>query len=179
MKNTSKVKTIKDIIIMKRVIDNAKYHHPEKTSIHGAWIEGNYQVVMDGYRILVNYNPIEELEVAKGINGMIEKITYAELNCTKEIELPSVKEIKEEIKKLIGRKYRSYVVKYRIHDDMFCVNAKYLLDCMEFTGATKLKYNPNRRKNDMLLMESDIGKAILLPIFDTTSNIGYWKVQNV
>ena len=179
MKNTSKVKTIKDIVIMKSVIDNAKYHHPGNTSIHGAWMEGNYQVVTDAYRLLVNYNPITELETAKGVEGMFEKITHAELNCTKEIELPSVKEIKEEIKNLIGRKYRSCIVKYRICEDMFCVNAKYLLDCMEFTGATKLKYNPNRRKNDMLLMESDIGKAILLPMADTTSNIGYWKVQNV
>jgi hypothetical protein len=170
MSNTNKI-----VKLTKGIINNSKYHNPNNVSIHGAWIKGDFQYITDGYRLLVLYNPIADLEMSEGCKGLSDKLTYAELNCTEEIELPSIKEIKEEIKNLIGRKYRSFVVKYRISEDMFCVNAKYLVDCMEILGTTKLKYNPNRKKVDMLLMESDVGKALLLPIYENTNNIGYWK----
>ena len=165
--------------MVKEIIKNAEYNHPATNSLHGVWFEGNYQFATDGYRAVCLYNPVDVKERDSSTLTITSKFTEAEINCTEKIELPTVKEIRKQIKDLIGRKYRSYRVFYRLADnpDLATVNAKYLVECMEAIGATELWYDPLKPKRGMLLMETEIGKVILLPVHCITEKTGYWKVE--
>lgn len=163
--------------MLEEIIKNAEYEHPKNEALHGAWFEGNYQFVTDGYRVICIYNPVDIKERGSEFTlTLTQKVTDAELNCTEIITLPSAKEIRERIRSLIGRKYRSYRVFYRLNNDpkLASVNAKYLVECMEAVGATELKYNPNRPQTGMLLMETELGKAILLPVYNKDTMEEYW-----
>ena len=166
--------------MIEEIIKNAEYEHPKNEALHGAWFEGNYQFVTDSYRVICIYDPVDVKEREPQFTLTVtDKFTDAELNCTETITLPSAKEIREKITSLIGRKYRSYRVFYRLNNnpELASVNAKYLVECMEAIGATELKYNPNRPQTGMLLMETDLGKVILLPVYNKTTMEEYWIVE--
>lgn len=168
--------------MMEEIIKEAEYKYPNNEMFHGAWCEGNYQFVTDSYRAVCLYNPVDVKERDKQYSlSVTQKFTDAEQCCTKEIELPSVKEIREQISNLIGRKYRSNRVLYRLGNDpnLASVNAKYLVELMECLGATTIKYYPRQATKGMLLMETDLGKAILLPVYSQTKNVGYWTPDPV
>lgn len=163
--------------MIEEIIKNAEYEHPKNEALHGAWFEGNYQFVTDAYRAICIYNPVDVKERESQFTLTVtDKFIDAELNCTETIALPSTKEIREQIRNLIGRKYRSYRVFYRLNNNpkLASVNAKYLVECMEAIGATELKYNPNRPQTGILLMETELGKAILLPVHNKTETAEYW-----
>ena len=160
------------------IIKNAIYATPNK-ALHGAWVENGCQYCTDGYRAVMLYEPVEAKERDNDCTLSVHKlITDAEMECTETVTLPNAKEIREQLKNLIGRKYRSYGLLYRLADDynLASVNAKYLVECMEAIGATELRYNPKRPKNSALYMETKLGKAILLPVYNTTEKVGYWSI---
>lgn len=163
--------------MVEEIIKNAEYEHPKNEALHGAWFEGNYQFVTDSYRVICLYNPVDVKErKSQSKLTITDKFTDAELNCTETITLPNAKEIRDKIRNLIGRKYRSYRVFYRLNNnpELATVNAKYLVECMEAIGATELKYDPNRPQTGILFMETDLGKAILLPVYNTLNETEYW-----
>ena len=165
--------------MLEEIIKEAEYQYPNNEMFHGAWCEGNYQFVTDSYRIVCIYSPVDVKERdSKFTLSVIQKFTEAENECTETITLPSAKEIREQITNLIGRKYKDNRVLYRLGNDskLASVNAKYLVECMEAIGATELRYNPKRPKNDALYMETKLGKAILLPVHNTTEKVGYWSI---
>ena len=162
--------------MVEEIIKEAMYQHPNAKALHGVWFEGNYQCCSDSYRAVCLYKPIEVAEREEGTFTVTRLFIDAELHCTEEVELPPVKEIREQIKNLIGRSYKSNRVLYRLGDNpnLATVNAKYLVECMECIGATSLKYNPKNPKKDLLLMETDLGKVVLSPVYNTSEQIGYW-----
>lgn len=165
--------------MIEEIIKEAEYQNPNNEMLHGAWCEGNYQFCTDGYRVVALYKPVDVKERdSKFTLTVTQQFTDAETECTETITLPDVKEIREQISNLIGRKYRSNRVLYRLGNDpnLASVNAKYLVELMECLGATTIKYNPNRPHNGMLLMETELGKAILLPVYNQTDKVGYWKI---
>lgn len=162
--------------MLNKIIDNAEYCYPNNGMLHGAWIEGNYQFCTDSYRAVCLYDPVNvKMRDEWHVLSIVSKFEHAEQTCSETIKLPPASEIKKNINDLIGRKYKSFDVVYRLGNspELAAVNAKYLVECMECIGATSLKYNPLRPKTDMLLMETDLGKAILLPMY-TNGNVGYW-----
>lgn len=181
-----KTKTNKTAKMIQEIVKNAKYI-TSVTDFHGTWIDNGCQYCTDTHRMLMLYEPIdvekvEQIEqngkIVDRANKMFEQ---AEMECTETIELPSVTEIKEKIKELIGRKYKTNKALYRLNNDptLAVVNAKYLVECMEAIGATELKYNPNKPKNGMLFMETELGKVVLLPVYDKEGMVGYWKIDYV
>lgn len=164
--------------MIEEIIKNAEYAHPNNDMYHGAWVENGNQYVTDGYRMVMVYEPVDVKERDSEFTLSVQKkIDELEHDCTETITLPTVKEIRSQITELIGKRYRSEGVCYRIGDstDLAVVNAKYLVECMEAIGATKIKYNPLKPRMCPLYMETKIGKAILCPIAVNIDKIGFWK----
>ena len=164
--------------MFERIIENAMYLCPKTPMYHGTWFEGDYQICSDGNRAIVIYNPVDvKARKEEYFTKVTPLFTDAEKNCKEEIQLPDIKDIKTAINKLIGRRYKSERVLYRLGDnsDLAVVNALYLYECMAALDATTIKYDTQRPKKGMLLMETDIGKAILLPVRNETDRVGYWK----
>ena len=163
--------------MLEEIIKNAEYTQKNK-ALHGAWIgEDGYQYCTDSFRAVMIYNPVDVKE-RESEQTLSVKVIFdnAEIDCTEIIDLPSPKEIRAKISDLIGRKYRTSRVLYRVGDDVTfpALNAKYLVECMEAIGATKLKYNPSKPATSPVLMETDLGKIALCPVRSITNKTGYW-----
>lgn len=183
MVTKTKTTTTKSVKMIHEIIKNAKYVAPAQKQFHGIWVDNGYQYCTDTHRIVMLYKPVNiEIEQVKQTDKIIcfvnDKFLNAETECTETIELPPVTEIREQIKELIGRKYKSNKLLYRLGEDpeLAVVNAKYLVECMELIGATELKYNPNKPKNGVSYMETELGKVLLMPIYNTDNKVGYWKI---
>lgn len=164
MKTISKEKAIKNIL------DWSMYNTPHLKQFHTSWLEDSYEVCCDSHRVLRFYQPIsEDLEIRENVVSRFYQPLVNE-NYVK-IELPSVEVFKKEIKDRIGRAYKSKRVGYKLGEGLAVVNAKYLLDLMEFLGTNEIYYNADKPKNAPLLLKSEIGDAILLPI----ANCGEWE----
>lgn len=154
-------------------------------ALHGAWIaENGKQYVCDNYRILEINEPIElpplpkEIEskdyfkAYKVIKGAKQKETY-------DLEIPSVQELKAEIKilksQMTAKEKRTKKVAVTLIDKGLTLDAQYLLEISEALGGIKTIKVPVKSKgNEPVYAENDIGVGLILPIKNTNALKGYW-----
>lgn len=160
----------------KLIIRNAHNIAKENKSLQGAWIDKNgKQYVCDSHRILEINAPIELPEADTPDHVKCYKIIEdAKHNDTYILKIPSLAEIKEEIKKLRNKnKYASILVS--LGKGQPAVNAEYLFQMSEALGGIDIVYiNKYKPTKYPLYMESEIGTALLLPCYNPDDRQGYW-----
>lgn len=156
---------------LKKIVENAKKTSPYLETFHHSWIDGNgYEVACDAHRIVRLYKT-EQTEDLKYDNTYDIEQHYKgfeELE-NEAIEVTIPNDLKENINNLIGKCYKTKKVKYRLGDntDYPSVNAVYLMELSEILKTNKIYF---KKKNCPLLMKSEIGDALLLPMCDRMSN---------
>lgn len=163
---------------IKTITDWSEYRKPNLKAFHTSWLENGFEVCTDGERILRYNEPIsDDLEVREDtiVTKVLRDVSNEEYDC---ITLPDVKVLKNEIKNAIGRQYKSKRLLYRLGDNsnLAVVNVKLLIDLMEALGTDKIYYNVNKPKNTPLLLKSEVGDAILMPIYNSSDKIGFFVV---
>lgn len=162
----------------KKIIRNAKRIAPTYKSIHGAWIEENgRQYVTDTHRILEINNPIELPALDENTTQCkcMNIIKQAKRYDTYRFIIPSLDEMKEQIRILKKNKKRNQRILLSLGDGCYTVNAEYLFEMSEALGGVDAVYiNKKSRKTHPLYLESDIGTAYILPCTATDSKEGYF-----
>lgn len=136
-----------------------------------------FESICDGYRVVKFYHNClgaENLAVTK-TQKFFEAFADEEIVA---IDLPTIEELRNEVKNNIGRATTKKRLYYRLGDDTknAIVNVRYLIDIMELLHTDKIYYAKEHRKNSPLLLKSEIGEAVLLPIMSRSDDErkGYW-----
>ena len=150
------------------------------TEFHEPFIDdGGFESICDGYRVVRFYRNClgaENIAVTK-----TQKFFEAFVDTDEEIipiDLPTIEELRKEVRDNIGRATTKKKLYYRLGNDTknAVVNVRYLIDIMELLHTDKIYYAKEHRKNSSLLLKSEIGEAILLPIMSRSDDErnGYW-----
>lgn len=121
------------------------------------------------------------IETPKKIEGLNNKIMDVDKmmdnavgGAVKMVTCPSVPEIKENIRRLVGRK-RDCVV---YTNEYFAVNARYLYKALDALNATKVYYS--QRNKPLVIYENDdvasVNKVFILPIIDNSGKLGFHTI---
>lgn len=154
-------------------------------ALHGAWIaENGKQYVCDGFRILEINEPIELPSVAEDIKSenyfkaykVIEDVKQKD---TYDLEIPSVQELKAEIKilrsQMTAKEKRIKKVAVTLIDKGLTLDAQYLLEISEALGGIKTIKVPVKSKgNEPVYAENEISTGLILPVRNTDKPKGYW-----
>lgn len=169
-----------------KAIINSAMKLTSNVNLHGAWIaENGKQYVCDGFRILEINTPIELPSLPDDIKikdylKVSEVIKEAKQKETYDLEIPSIQELRTEIKILRSKmsakeKKSKKAVAITLIDKGLTLNAQYLLEMSEALGGVKIiKVPVNSKGNEPVYAENDIGLGLILPIRNTDRPKGYW-----
>ena len=133
----------------------------------------------DGYRVLETETLIDELplkcdsKIGQKMIDIINSVNEGEYDYQR-YNLPEVKEIKEGIRSVCGRKLDRVIWS----DGTIAVNARWLYKAMEVLSATKAFVSKTKpRTMAILLCENDdpmsMNRVMLMPIYNNTGKTGY------
>lgn len=149
---------------MNKIVDRLS-----KWGTNNVWDNG--KVVMNEYCIVILNDDFEHTH--QEINDfMMDKVrTHIDMvsDFEKELEVPTVKDIKAAISELCGRK-RSQRVLYCFGENLPCVNARYMLDLIDNLKVTEIKYSTPKHP---LVFKGKYGIGILLPVASYEQTKGY------
>lgn len=133
------------------------------------------QYVLDSHRIAWFYNPIDlpEWNNKNGEWYHIEHMLDMELDDTP-LELPSIGEIKAELKSRKCGKYEHYIY---VFENGLTINPKYLLDYMEsLTNIKVYRSASHNYKREPIWIEGDEGGGVILPVNGDDRKCGFYVV---
>lgn len=124
---------------------------------------------------------IAETEASVGLSSKdidVSKLMDNAVNeAVSKVTCPSVPEIKENIRRLVGRK-RDLVV---YANKYFAVNARYLYKAFDALNATKVYFS--QRNKPLVIYENDdvtsINKVFILPIIDNSGKLGFHTTHTI
>ena len=165
------LKAVENILTeSKKKCEIAEFHEPFID-------DGGFESICDDYRIVRFYHNClgaENIAVTK-TQKFFEAFADEEIF---PIDLPTIEELRKEVRDNIGRATTKKKLYYRLGNDTknAIVNVRYLIDIMELLHTDKIYYAKEHRKNSLLLLKSEIGEAVLLPIMsrDNDERNGYW-----
>lgn len=156
----------------KSVIKSAK--KVNNSDLQGAFRDGEYICVCDSHRAMRTKADIS-LPMAKGIKlDTIYKKMWERITSREEIHLPDRAELLTEVKTCRKRVGSKGAVNYTFEDGL-TVNAEFLLDAMEATGADILTRQHGDTRNGMIIEGNGV-EALLLPVMVScyNENRGVW-----
>lgn len=132
----------------------------------GKWgtnnVRDNNITIMNDYCIVImkdefphTYNDFDDNFLSK-----VRKLVDDVAEYDKELEVPTVKEIKTAISVLCGRKYSQRVL-YCFGKDLPTVNARFMLDIIDNLKVNEIMYGGQKKP---LYFKGEYGNAILLPM---------------
>lgn len=159
--------------------------NPEKRDPVCYKTENGY-LVYDRFRILKTADPVpgcrletEENKTIKYMSNLMKELYSLEKDYRMR-EIPSAKEIRQEIRQICGRKRDRVVMRYRA--DMPALNAKEVIKGLEALNAENLyiAWN-NYRINPVFIVSDDDTEAaenvmLILPVIASEEKIGMWTV---
>lgn len=170
----------------KAIIKNATKRASHRET-HGAWIEAKTgkQYVCDGFRILEINDPIElpilpgDIE-SKDYLKAYKVVEEAKQKDTYDLEIPSIQELKAEIKILKSqmsvKERKSKKVAITLIDKGLTLDAQYLLEISEALGGVEIiKVLVNSKGIEPVYTENEIGTGLILPVRNINKRLkGYW-----
>ena len=140
-------------------------------ALHGAWIaENGKQYVCDGFRILEINEPIELPTIPEEIESKdyfkaYEVIKGAKQKETYDLEIPSVQELRAEIRilrsQMTSKEKRTKKVAVTLIDKRLTLDAQYLLEISEALGGIKtIKVPVNSKGNEPVYKQNSINRRV-------------------
>ena len=153
----------------KAIIKNAK--RGVNCTLHGAWIDKNgKQYVCDNFRILEINEPIELPTISEEIESKdyfkaYEVIKGAKQKETYDLEIPSVQELRAEIRilrsQMTSKEKRTKKVAVTLIDKRLTLDAQYLLEISEALGGIKTIKVPVKSKgNEPVYKQNSINRRV-------------------
>lgn len=154
---------------------NDSYGHGKK-----AWF-GNNTLVND-FSVTVFNEVVQPKEELEPMNDKLYEnaMNHFNMELNKELEVPNLKELKEELKALVGRNRSELVVyDFDASGDLPRVNARYLIQMMEGLDVYRITCNEeNNRKRKPIKLYGKHGTAVLMPMnYFGTDSKGLKRVQ--
>ena len=160
--------------VINHAMDIARNANP-KIKVNGRpcqfWTDGHTYVV-DDCRVLEVEHLLDDLvtnenqSMAEVCKRSMDAVCDRDLDYLRIENIPSVSEIKTEIRKLVGRKLDTVIYSY---EGVFAINARYLYKAMEALNASAVYVSRNKPStSQVFLFENDdpqsTVKELILPI---------------